>query len=173
MEVEKLKSWGIGVFRERGWGGTGCPAALGVFVFPLQLVGLPALPSYWSLGFQLSRYGYTSLDEVKEIVERNRAIGLPYVSVGLGRIHILQRDLGGTHILHTAPCPWVCIGKHVVSKVFVHFDVWPIISMLGGLMALWFIQFVYCNNFSSIFFQFPKLYPFYFSWTSFLFSYGQ
>ncbi|KAF4788286.1 hypothetical protein TURU_162186 [Turdus rufiventris] len=44
----------------------------------LQLVGLPALPSYWSLGFQLSRYGYTSLDEVKEIVERNRAIGLPY-----------------------------------------------------------------------------------------------
>ncbi|KAL2301348.1 hypothetical protein Nmel_011919 [Mimus melanotis] len=44
----------------------------------LQLVGLPALPSYWSLGFQLSRYGYTSLAEVKEIVERNRAIGLPY-----------------------------------------------------------------------------------------------
>uniref|UniRef100_A0A803W8T6 alpha-glucosidase n=1 Tax=Ficedula albicollis TaxID=59894 RepID=A0A803W8T6_FICAL len=44
----------------------------------LQLVGLPALPSYWSLGFQLSRYGYASLDEVKEIVERNRAIGLPY-----------------------------------------------------------------------------------------------
>ncbi|XP_056354560.1 sucrase-isomaltase, intestinal [Oenanthe melanoleuca] len=44
----------------------------------LQLVGLPALPSYWSLGFQLSRYGYSSLDEVKEIVERNRAIGLPY-----------------------------------------------------------------------------------------------
>ncbi|XP_039930494.1 sucrase-isomaltase, intestinal isoform X1 [Hirundo rustica] len=44
----------------------------------LQLVGLPTLPSYWSLGFQLSRYGYASLDEVKEVVERNRAIGLPY-----------------------------------------------------------------------------------------------
>ncbi|XP_048170897.1 maltase-glucoamylase-like [Corvus hawaiiensis] len=44
----------------------------------LKLVGLPALPSYWSLGFQLSRYGYRSLDEVKEVVERNRAIGLPY-----------------------------------------------------------------------------------------------
>ncbi|KAM9274801.1 sucrase-isomaltase, intestinal [Cariama cristata] len=44
----------------------------------LQLVGLPALPSYWSLGFQLSRWNYGSLDEVKKVVERNRAIGLPY-----------------------------------------------------------------------------------------------
>uniref|UniRef100_A0A8C0U487 alpha-glucosidase n=1 Tax=Cyanistes caeruleus TaxID=156563 RepID=A0A8C0U487_CYACU len=44
----------------------------------LQLVGLPALPAYWNLGFQLSRYGYASLDEVKEIVERNRAVNLPY-----------------------------------------------------------------------------------------------
>jgi len=48
----------------------------------LQLVGLPALPSYWSLGFQLSRWNYGSLDEVKSVVERNRAIGLPYVSMG-------------------------------------------------------------------------------------------
>ncbi|NXE99258.1 MGA protein, partial [Menura novaehollandiae] len=44
----------------------------------LKLVGLPALPSYWSLGFQLSRWNYGSLDEVKAVVERNRAIGLPY-----------------------------------------------------------------------------------------------
>ncbi|GAB0193757.1 sucrase-isomaltase, intestinal [Grus japonensis] len=48
----------------------------------LQLVGLPILPSYWSLGFQLSRWNYGSLDEVKKVVERNRAIGLPYVSMG-------------------------------------------------------------------------------------------
>uniref|UniRef100_A0A8C0F366 alpha-glucosidase n=1 Tax=Bubo bubo TaxID=30461 RepID=A0A8C0F366_BUBBB len=44
----------------------------------LKLVGLPDLPSYWSLGFQLSRWNYGSLDEVKRVVERNRAIGLPY-----------------------------------------------------------------------------------------------
>ncbi|XP_053807579.1 sucrase-isomaltase, intestinal isoform X2 [Vidua chalybeata] len=44
----------------------------------LQLVGLPALPAYWNLGFQLCRYGYTSLDEVKEVVERNRDVGLPH-----------------------------------------------------------------------------------------------
>lgn len=45
-----------------------------------QLVGHPVIPPYWSLGFQLSRWNYTSLDIVKETVERNRAIGLPYVS---------------------------------------------------------------------------------------------
>ncbi|XP_047912381.2 maltase-glucoamylase-like [Anser cygnoides] len=44
----------------------------------VKLVGLPALPSYWALGFQLSRYDYGSLDEVKAVVERNRAVGLPY-----------------------------------------------------------------------------------------------
>ncbi|KAM6305024.1 sucrase-isomaltase, intestinal [Aegotheles albertisi] len=44
----------------------------------LKFVGLPPLPSYWSLGFQLSRWNYGSLDEVKTVVERNRAIGLPY-----------------------------------------------------------------------------------------------
>ncbi|XP_041323927.1 sucrase-isomaltase, intestinal [Pyrgilauda ruficollis] len=44
----------------------------------LQFVGLPALPAYWNLGFQLCRYGYASLDEVKEVVERNRAVGLPH-----------------------------------------------------------------------------------------------
>uniref|UniRef100_A0A8B9FM50 alpha-glucosidase n=1 Tax=Amazona collaria TaxID=241587 RepID=A0A8B9FM50_9PSIT len=44
----------------------------------LELVGLPMLPSYWSLGFQLSRYNYGSLDEVKRVVERNRETGLPY-----------------------------------------------------------------------------------------------
>ncbi|NXA12159.1 MGA protein, partial [Sapayoa aenigma] len=44
----------------------------------LQFVGLPMLPSYWSLGFQLSRWNYGSLEEVVAVVERNRAIGLPY-----------------------------------------------------------------------------------------------
>uniref|UniRef100_A0A087Y481 alpha-glucosidase n=1 Tax=Poecilia formosa TaxID=48698 RepID=A0A087Y481_POEFO len=44
----------------------------------LQLIGMPVIPAYWSLGFQLSRWNYGSLDEVKATVERNRAIGLPY-----------------------------------------------------------------------------------------------
>ncbi|OXB77047.1 UNVERIFIED_CONTAM: hypothetical protein H355_007694 [Colinus virginianus] len=44
----------------------------------VKFVGMPVMPSYWSLGFQLSRYDYGSLDEAKAVVERNRAIALPY-----------------------------------------------------------------------------------------------
>ncbi|KAI4891742.1 hypothetical protein NFI96_028027 [Prochilodus magdalenae] len=43
-----------------------------------ELVGRPTIPPYWSFGFQLSRWDYGSLDEVKRTVERNRAIGIPY-----------------------------------------------------------------------------------------------
>ncbi|MEE6501197.1 hypothetical protein FKM82_004096 [Ascaphus truei] len=44
----------------------------------LELIGRPYMPAYWTLGFHLSRWGYESLDVVKAVVERNRAIGLPY-----------------------------------------------------------------------------------------------
>uniref|UniRef100_A0A8D0L7P9 P-type domain-containing protein n=1 Tax=Sphenodon punctatus TaxID=8508 RepID=A0A8D0L7P9_SPHPU len=44
----------------------------------LELIGRPLMPPYWSLGFQISRWGYGSLDEVKAVVNRNRAIGIPY-----------------------------------------------------------------------------------------------
>ena len=49
----------------------------------LQLIGRPVIPPYWSLGFQLSRWDYGSLSEVKKTVERNRAVSLPYVSSSL------------------------------------------------------------------------------------------
>ncbi|TWW77708.1 Sucrase-isomaltase, intestinal [Takifugu flavidus] len=44
----------------------------------LELIGRPVIPPYWSLGFQLSRWNYGSLKEVKTTVERNRAVELPY-----------------------------------------------------------------------------------------------
>ncbi|CAG6005384.1 unnamed protein product, partial [Menidia menidia] len=43
-----------------------------------ELIGKPVIPPYWSLGFQLSRWNYGSLQEVKNTVERNRAVDLPY-----------------------------------------------------------------------------------------------
>lgn len=43
-----------------------------------KLIGRPFIPPYWSLGFQLSRWDYGSLDEVKKVVERTRLAGLPY-----------------------------------------------------------------------------------------------
>ncbi|KAF5914482.1 hypothetical protein HPG69_016433 [Diceros bicornis minor] len=44
----------------------------------LELVGRPFLPSYWSLGFQLSRRNYGGIEGLEEVVDRNRAAGIPY-----------------------------------------------------------------------------------------------
>ncbi|KAM4742529.1 sucrase-isomaltase, intestinal [Anableps anableps] len=44
----------------------------------LELIGRPVIPAYWSLGFQISRWNYGNLSEVKNTVERNRAVDLPY-----------------------------------------------------------------------------------------------
>ncbi|KAM6168214.1 putative maltase-glucoamylase 2 [Erethizon dorsatum] len=44
----------------------------------LELVGRPFLPSYWSLGFQLSRRNYGGITGLKEVVNRNREAGIPY-----------------------------------------------------------------------------------------------
>lgn len=43
-----------------------------------QLVGRPYLPAYWAFGFQLCRYGYDSLANVKAAVERTRKAGIPF-----------------------------------------------------------------------------------------------
>ncbi|CAI5447193.1 unnamed protein product [Caenorhabditis angaria] len=40
-------------------------------------IGKPFLPAYWALGYQLCRWGYTGLDEMKKVVARNQAAGIP------------------------------------------------------------------------------------------------
>ncbi|KAL5969703.1 Lysosomal alpha-glucosidase [Taenia solium] len=42
-----------------------------------QLIGHPPVPPYWALGFQLCRYGYTGVEEIRATVERNRKAGIP------------------------------------------------------------------------------------------------
>ncbi|XP_015428145.1 PREDICTED: LOW QUALITY PROTEIN: putative maltase-glucoamylase-like protein FLJ16351 [Myotis davidii] len=44
----------------------------------LELVGRPFLPSYWNLGFQLSRRNYNNIEGLKEVVERTRKARIPY-----------------------------------------------------------------------------------------------
>lgn len=46
-----------------------------------QLIGRPVLPAYWSLGFQLCRYGYENDQEIADLYHNMTAAGIPYVSV--------------------------------------------------------------------------------------------
>jgi len=39
------------------------------------------MPAYWSLGFHLSRWGYGSIDVLKETVDRMHYYDIPYVSM--------------------------------------------------------------------------------------------
>ena len=45
-----------------------------------SVIGNPTMPPYWALGFHLCRYGYGSSEKLKAVIERNRAIDIPYVS---------------------------------------------------------------------------------------------
>lgn len=38
------------------------------------------MPPYWALGFQLSRRGYQTLEDVKAVTQRTEDARIPYVS---------------------------------------------------------------------------------------------
>ena len=42
------------------------------------MIGKPFMPPYWAYGYQLSKWGYQDLREVRNVVRRNRALGIPY-----------------------------------------------------------------------------------------------
>ena len=48
--------------------------------FTLKVIGRPFMPPYWSLGFQLCRYGYKSLEKLQEAVNRTKHYNIPHVS---------------------------------------------------------------------------------------------
>ncbi|XP_013093397.2 lysosomal alpha-glucosidase-like isoform X1 [Biomphalaria glabrata] len=43
-----------------------------------EIVGQTYFPPFWSLGFHLCKWGYTSDSELREVIERNRNASLPY-----------------------------------------------------------------------------------------------
>ncbi|GFR99066.1 lysosomal alpha-glucosidase [Elysia marginata] len=45
-----------------------------------NLIGLPYMPPFWSLGFHICKYGYKNDAEVKSVIARNRQANMPYVS---------------------------------------------------------------------------------------------
>ncbi|XP_066220354.1 probable maltase-glucoamylase 2 [Saccopteryx leptura] len=44
----------------------------------LALIGRPFMPSYWNLGFQLSRRNYGNIMELKKVVKRTQEAKIPY-----------------------------------------------------------------------------------------------
>eukprot|EP00112_Aurelia_sp_Birch-Aquarium-sp1_P009032 Seg2012.11_Seg2012.9 transcript_id=Seg2012.11_Seg2012.9/GoldUCD/mRNA.D3Y31 product="Maltase-glucoamylase intestinal" protein_id=Seg2012.11_Seg2012.9/GoldUCD/D3Y31 len=59
-------------------------------------VGRPFLPPYWSLGFQLCRWGYNSLDRVKNITQKMREYDIPQ-DVQYGDIDHMDRHVDFTY----------------------------------------------------------------------------
>ena len=57
------------------------PSPLQVVEQYVSLVGRPTMPPFWSLGFHLCKYGYGSSENLRNVIERNRAAKIPYVSL--------------------------------------------------------------------------------------------
>ena len=55
------------------------PTADNVIQQYTAVIGRPMMPPYWSLGFQLCKYGYNSAANLKDVINRNRQLGIPYV----------------------------------------------------------------------------------------------
>ncbi|CAO4366005.1 unnamed protein product [Caenorhabditis nigoni] len=56
----------------------------------LKFIGKPFLPAYWALGYQLSRYGYKGLAEMKTRIQAVRDAGIP-IDIGVADIDYMQR----------------------------------------------------------------------------------
>ncbi|NXQ19812.1 MGA protein, partial [Peucedramus taeniatus] len=60
-----------------------------------ELIGRPVMPPYWSLGFQLCRYGYANDSEVAQVVEEMKAAKIPH-DVQYVDIDYMERNLDFT-----------------------------------------------------------------------------
>lgn len=55
-------------------------------MFFSKVIGQPVMPPYWSLGFQLCRYGYRNTSQVQQVYEEMVAARIPYVCIPIFKI---------------------------------------------------------------------------------------
>jgi alpha-glucosidase (family GH31 glycosyl hydrolase) len=67
-----------------------------------EAVGRPQMPPYWALGFQLCRYGYNTIDNMKAAVDRTAQYGIPH-DVQYGDIDIMHKALDFTYSRENFP----------------------------------------------------------------------
>ncbi|KAG1930730.1 maltase-glucoamylase, intestinal [Pimephales promelas] len=60
-----------------------------------ELIGRPVLPAYWSLGFQLCRYGYANDTEIADLYNDMKAAAIPY-DVQYADIDYMERQMDFT-----------------------------------------------------------------------------
>ncbi|CAF1099400.1 unnamed protein product [Rotaria sp. Silwood1] len=54
------------------------PTAQDVIQQYWDVIGKPAMPPYWSLGFHLCRWGYNNIDNLRTVIQRMRDAEFPY-----------------------------------------------------------------------------------------------
>jgi alpha-glucosidase len=69
------------------------------------VIGRPAMPPYWSLGFHLSRWGYDNITQCREMVSKMRTANVP-LEVGFWPVlttRLVSDDVADP--LHLLPSP--------------------------------------------------------------------
>uniref|UniRef100_A0A8C1H7A9 alpha-glucosidase n=1 Tax=Cyprinus carpio carpio TaxID=630221 RepID=A0A8C1H7A9_CYPCA len=97
-----------------------------------KLIGRPFIPPYWSLGFQLSRWDYGSLEEVKKVVERNRQAGLPY-DVQYTDIDYMENKKIFTYDMD----------KFILFIYFYYFSLFIMFYFIYYIISLYYFSFVH------------------------------
>ena len=52
-----------------------------IYYFQKKYFGKTFMPPYWALGFQISRYGYENLDDMKAVLGRFQDNDIPLVNL--------------------------------------------------------------------------------------------
>ena len=60
-----------------------------IIVKNLKYVGRTFFPPYWALGFQVSRYGYKDLEDMRGVLDRFKTYDIPLDTQGKDRLTYL------------------------------------------------------------------------------------